>query len=419
VLAAGLPQLVSYARHVRSDTYPGSAYQPRVEACLAVSRTAAEGGPFATVKEGRRYSVAPVLLSDLGVAGIMDALGRLLGRPVTVRALGVGNLVFLTCAVVALAAAFDPRLRLAAAVALLVEPLSIREYRSPDVVAIHGAFAALAVCAGAFAARSGPTWAGGFIGVLVFALHKLRSVYGSYALGAMVAVALVFWGRAREWRPAARLALALAVFVVLGIPWRALTSARAEDPRVTGGDTLTSHGVYQPLISGIGWSENRWGIKPADPWVATYIAERLGEDIAAIATREGESQARQVYLSLWREAPGHLAGLYARRLPRVLADHFALGRLGAALWSGLLLACLVRAWRRSDPAGAGALLSVAAVIAGLLAQAVLIDPRLIYAYPLRFVSTLGLTSVLAYAFFVFALPSLRSRRAPGAHLSSA
>jgi hypothetical protein len=394
-LLACLPQLGVYACEMRRGAFPGSAYEPRVQAFLDVSRAAAEGGPFATVRTSEGFTTAPVVLSDLGMAAIMDAVGRLRG-PVTRSGLALVGLAFLSLALFVLVASVPEPFRLALAPIALLVPLSIREYRTPDVVALHGAFAVLSVAAGVAVARPGSLARGVPLGVLIFVLHKMRSVYGLYALAAVV-VSCALALRVGDRRPAARLSLALAAFAVLSVPWTLATRARAAHPQVVDGATLTSHGIYEPLISGVGWSSNRWGIKPWDPWVATFIGERLGKRVARVGTPRGEREARRVYWSLWREAPVHLAGLYLRRIPDGLRDYVAGGWAGTLVYAALLLAAVRRVWKGRDPVAASVLFSPLLVSACLVAQIVLIDTRLLYAYPLRFVSALGMALAAAMA----------------------
>lgn len=395
-LLAAFPQVVIYGRGVLTGTLPGSAYQPRVDAYLLVSQTAAAGGPFATVREGDGFSTAPVLLSDLGLAAAVDAFGRVARRGLTSRELGLINLGVLTASLCLLIAAWPARLRPALLPVLLLVPLSIREYRSLDVVAIHGAFAAIAVALAPLFARPWPISSGIPIGIALFALHKARSVYGLYALGAILIIALLFALLDRSRKSMLRLAAVLVAFAALEAPWRALTAARASDPRVADSGTMTSHAFYQPLLSGLGWSENRWKSKPGDPWVATWIGERLGKPIAKIATPEGEADAREVYFSLWREAPGHMLSLYGARIPRGIRELFFLGWAGFLPWLVSTSMAWSRAWRRRDLMSLSVLLAPMVVGAGLMTQIVMIDPRLLYGYPLRFVSALSLFTAAAY-----------------------
>jgi hypothetical protein len=393
VLAAA-PQLAVYAREVFTDRYPGSAYQPRVDAVLDASRVAAEGGPFTVVHAGApgRYSLAPGLINDLGFGAVADGLGRLSGRPVGVRTLGVFNLVLLAAAVVSLTFAVPPAHRWGLIPLFLLVPLAIREYRSPDSVAVHGALAALAVAGGLALNRRAPFWLGLPLGAGLFVVHKLRSTYAMYGLAAAAAAAVVVAIRARDRRAGLRFLLAIVAFAALTWPWQRLTASRAADPRVVDADTMTTHNFWVPLVSGVGWTSNRWGLQPWDPKVLEFLSQRTGRPLRHLASAEADHQASEVYRSLWREAPGHLLWLYVTRIPSAIQEYFVLGWLGWLAWLAGGSVALARAWRRRDGETLAVLLAPAALVACLFAQVVLIDPRLLYSYPLRFASGLALAA---------------------------
>jgi hypothetical protein len=394
---AALPQLVAYAGHVRTGSYPGSAYKPRVDAVLEAARSAAAGGPFVAVRQGGGWSLAPGLLNDVGTAAILDLASRLRGAAMGPRALGALNLLFLAAAVLGLVTALDGRLRPALVPLFLLVPLSVREYRSADTVAIHGALAALGIAMAAGLGRPWPAWTGILLGTALFVVDKVRSVYGIYALLAALLVGAVLWRVDR--RVLARLGLLVATLAVLEVPWQWVMSARASDPRVVDGETLRSHGFWEPFVSGVGWTENRWGIKPWDPWVVQFLADRLGLDPVPIPTGEGERRSRAVYFSLWREAPLQLARLYLARIPGACREHFSLGLAGALLWLGVTAGALLRAWKRRDAGLLAALVAGVALVVCLVFQTLVIDPRLIYANPLRFVSAYGLAVAVAGLLF--------------------
>ena len=404
---AALPQLVVYAGHVRSGSYPGSAFKPRVDAILDAARSAAAGGPFVAVPAGSDWSLAPGLLNDVGMAGILDLASRLRGEAIGRRALGAANLAFLCAALFGLVAALDGRLRPALVPLFLLVPISVREYRSVDTVAIHGALATLGIVIAAALGRPWPAWAGIPLGAALFLVHKVRSVYGLYALAATLVLAAVLWRLDR--RALARLACLVATFLALEVPWHFAMTARATDPRVVDGETLRSHGFWEPFVSGVGWTENRWGIKPWDPWVVQFLADRLGLEPVPIPTAEGERRSRVLYFSLWREAPLHLAGLYLARIPQACREHFVLGIPGALAWLPATLAALRRAWRRGDAGLLSALVPGVVLVGCLVFQTIVIDPRLIYANPLRFVSAYGL-AVGAFVIVSDRLSRFRSRR---------
>jgi hypothetical protein len=390
---AALPQLIGYAGQVRSGDYPGSAYAPRVSTLVAMSTSAAEGGPFAAVREKDGWHLAAVVVPDLGMPALMDLSARLHGRPATEATLGLIHLVFLCAALFGLVFAFPERLRWGLVPVFLLLPVSVPEYRSPDTVALHGALAALAVVAAAVVARGGPVWAAAPVGILLFVLGKVRSVYGTYALVALVLVAVAVTLRMRDRRVLARAAAALAVLAVLELMWVPVVRARANDPRVVDRGMITSHDLYAALLSGVGFSPNRWGLEAADPRVVLFIARRLDLSVMPrLFTEEGQAQARRAYWSLWGEDPLHLLRLYVRRFGGGIADYMVMGRWGAPFWVAAVGTAAVVTWRRRDGHGLAAVLAAAALTLCLLAQVAVVDPRFIYAYPLRFMSALALAT---------------------------
>jgi hypothetical protein len=235
------------------------------------------------------------------------------------------------------------------------------------------------------------------MGLALFAVHKLRSPFGVYAAGAAVAawVLAAACTRSRQTRALATLGVLFATFAAAELPWRLALQRRALDPRIADSDVLNAHNVYNPLVSGIGWSENRWKLKPWDPVVAGFLAERTGRPPVVLETFESERRARQVYFELWREAPGELTRIYLGRIPGAVGQYFWLSWLGAAAWLTAAAWAARVAWRRRDVPALAVVIAPAVVAAGLVTQIVLIDPRLLYSYPLRFVSALGLLTAAA------------------------
>lgn len=394
-LAALVPLLV-FAQQIRTgDYHPGSSFPPRVEAVLKASRTGMRGGPFAAVRDGEGYTLAPGLLNDLGMAAIADLWGRTLRRPLTATHLAVLNLAFMALALAALVAVVPARVRPALIVLFVAVPLCVREYRSPDSVTVHGPLAALAIALAIAPHRRGPAWTGLAIGILLFLSHKIRSPFGVFAMGAIAAALMLVAMRTRRFDAWRLLALAALAFVILEVPWRIALDRRASDPRVVDEDILREHNLYNPLVSGIGWTPNRWGIEPWDPKVVEFLAVRTSQAPVGLATFESERRARAVYLDLWREAPGYLAGFYLGRVPDAVRQYVWLGYWGAGLWLAAAALALRSAWRQRDAAGLALIVSPMVVAAGLVVQIVLIDPRLLYSYPLRFVSAFGLLTAAA------------------------
>jgi hypothetical protein len=397
-LVAAVPQILQYAGHVWRGDYPGSAWNPRVAAVIRASRAALKGGPFVTVPAGEGYSVAPGQLADLGVAAIADLISRTTGHRVFRTTLGCLNLLFLVAACAALVAAYPPKLRLALVPVLLLVPIIVPLYRNVDSVAIHGALAALAIALAITALRIPNAWSPLACGVALFIVHKVRSPFAMYALLPLVTGAMLAWWRSRDRGPALRLAVLMLGFALCELPWQVAMSRRLADPRVVDRDVLTAHTLWEPLISGIGWTENPWGIKPSDPWVATYLGEHVRAEPVPLETPESERRARLVYLGFVREQPFALLWLYLRRIPFALSEYSWLGPWGAVLWVPLSAVALLLALARRDRDGLATMLACLGLACGLVAQIVLIDTRYIYAYPLRLVSALVLSTSALVAY---------------------
>ena len=80
------------------------------------------------------------------------------------------------------------------------------------------------------------------------------------------------------------------------------------------------------------------------------------------------------------------------RFAQGIADYVVLGRWGAPVWLAAVAWAAVVTWRRRDAHGLAAVLAGAVLTLCLLAQVAIVDPRFIYAYPLRFVSALALAT---------------------------
>ena len=394
---AALPQLVTYWSYVHQGQYPGSAFKPRLDAMLEVSAVAARHGPILAMGGPRLFRAVDRIQPDLGLPALADVLGRLRGEPISLRTLGAINLAFLGLALFSLIAALPAPHRWGLVPLFLLVPLYSAAYVSADIPTIHGAFAVLAFVVPLTILRTEATWVAAGAGVLLVVVFWFRAVYGYY--GALTLLAMMAWmlllrrdrTRVRVLRGTMAALLATAL---LSVPWSLALRARRRDPRLPDKDAIGTHDVFKPLISGIGWTPNRWGIAPWDPRVAQFIGDRLGVDPIPIFTNESEKRARVVYASLWREAPGHLAKLYLARIPRAFSDDFFGGAVGTAAWLLAAAGALAWSWRRGESDHSPIVLGSAVMILCLVAQSVLLDPRLLYAYPLRVMSALGLGASL-------------------------
>lgn len=403
---AALPQVAAHVGDLWAGKFAGSAYEPRVAAILDVSRVGVARGPYLSVPAGDAFEPVDRKVNDLGFSSLAYAWGRITGRPATRRTLGAFNLVLLLLALGALIGVTPARTRWVVAPALLAFPLVVADYRSPDPLASHGSLSILALSSGAAIALDlALPWAA-VLGALLFAIHKVRSAYALYGLAVLAAVALseARYGRGR--RVLLRLGVVLLAFAALETPWHLALGARDRDPRVIRQDTIGTHPVWIALIEGLGWSPrngvsgvtNRWGLEPYDPRMASFMARRLGLPPVDVGTRESERRARHLYLSFLREDPVHVLEIYVSRLPGVAREHVALGLPGALLWIVLVPTAIALTWRARDVPLASVLAATGTMTACVLFQTVALDPRRLYAYPLIFLTALGLSlSVAAVA----------------------
>lgn len=396
-LLAALPQVARFAGHVDRGDFAGSAYQPRVEALLSASTATLAGGPFATVPAGDRYSVAPDLFNDLGTATIISLGTKATGRQATRETLGNLNLAYLVSACVLLVIAFPPPLRLGLVPVFLLVDLVAPRYSNVDTVAIHGSLAALAVAIPLIAIRAPKAWMAFSCGAVLFVAHKSRSVYGTYAVLALLLMLFFLWPRFRDRKPLHRAAVLLLGFALCEAPWRLAVHQRLTDSRLVEKDALPEHATYAALISGIGWTTNPWGIKPWDPWVSQFLADSVNGPVVRISTHESERRARLVFFRLASQRPLALVSLYIGRIPKALGDYSIFGEKGACAWVLAALAAVGLALRRGDAEGLAVVLAPASVALCLLLQIILVDVNYIYAHPLELVSALVLVTAIPVA----------------------
>jgi hypothetical protein len=106
-----------------------------------------------------------------------------------------------------------------------------------------------------------------------------------------------------------------------------------------------------------------------------------------------------------------MVSLYAARVPRGIRELFFLGWAGFLPWLVSASIAWSRAWRRRDLVSLSVLLAPVVVGAGLMIQIVMIDPRLLYGYPLRVVSALSLFT--AAGLLMWPAPPAGAPDAPG------
>lgn len=396
-LGAVAPQWAQYASHVQKGDYPGTVDRRRVDALLKASTATLSGGPFATIPAGSRYSVAPDIFNDLGTATLVSLYARATGREATHQTLGAINLVYLVLASILLVLAFPARLRLGLVPVFLMVDLVAPSYRSVDTVTIHGSLAALAIALPLLVLTARVPWVCVLWGLLLFGVHKTRSVYATYTILVLLpTLALCAW-RFRDRKVLANAAFLVVGFACCEVPWRMAVHERLTDERLIEKDALPEHAVYEALISGIGWTPNPWGIKPWDPWVAQFLADTFRQPVVRISTHEGERRAKAVFLMLAKQRPFALGWLYLKRIPAALQDYSVFGAAGAFAWILAALLALSLAMRRGDVDGLKIVLPPIGLAVCLILQTIVIDTRYIYAHPLILVSALVLATAIPVA----------------------
>jgi hypothetical protein len=392
-----LPQFLDFAGRVQRGDYGGTASKPRVAAFLGASTATLEGGPFATVPVKGGYSVALDLFNDLGIAAAISAWTHATGRQATEATLGSLNLIVLVISFVLLVPAFPAQVRMALIPVFLLVELVDPRYRSMDSVSMHTSLAALAIALPLLTLRASRPWIAIFWGILCFALHKTRAVYGLFSLMALALSLAASFRLVRDRTLIVRAGFFLLGFLACEVPWRMAVERRMNDPRLVESDSLPAHGIYQPLLSGIGWTPNPWGLKPWDPWLAQFLGDTMRAAPVPVATQEGERRAKQMYITLAKQRPFALGWLYARRLPGALSEHSLFGAAGAVLWVVAASVALALAWRHRDADGLSLVLIPVTVACCLVLQTMVIDTRPIYAHPLGLVSALILAAGIPVA----------------------
>jgi hypothetical protein len=261
---AVLPQLIVYAGYVRAGEYPGSAFQPRLDAMIEVSAVAAGHGPFCATGKAPPFHTVERLQTDLGLPALADVLGRLTGAPIGLRTLGVINLALMAAAFFGLIAAVPATHRAALVPVFLWVPLCTPGYVSADIPTVHGAFAVLALALPLLVLRSGRTWTAVLGGVLLFILSRFRGADGIYGVLTLLATTGWILLRRRDLGCLRRATAALVVIALLGVAWNLVLRNQHGDPRMGDQDILSTHDMFKPLLAGVGWTPNRWGIVPWD-----------------------------------------------------------------------------------------------------------------------------------------------------------
>jgi len=350
--------------------------------------TVARGAWLTICENGRLIPMSErAIADDPGHASLLSVWAAITGKRATLVDVARLNTILNAIGLLALAGLlFSQRAWITSIVLLALGPV---EYLGWMGTSPHWAFIGMVSLAGilplAIATRSNRAWIGG--GLLALALVTLiRESIGlmgfALTLGAVAATAL-----RERWpvRVLPRLALLvlLAVGALLAPKW--VTMARDAAFPMAPAERLQTHGLSHTLYLGLGFVENKWGIRYDDDY---------GEDLAnkagiVFCSPEYFRMMWTLYLTRITEDPVEVARIYWEKALRLLVVPtlqpgppfgvvFAIGLLHllAATWFG--------AWRR---VGFRQGLPIEAVSLGFLglflAQAILALPSHMYAVPVN------------------------------------
>lgn len=220
-------------------------------------------------------------------------------------------------------------------------------------------------------------------GVLLLALATLmREAIGLMGLVVTLAVSAVLLLRRHRLLPL--LPVLAAAVLAFNAP-RAVVAARDAALPMQPAQRLATHGLSHTLYLGLGYVENRWGIRYDDDY-GEEIARQNG---VVFCSPEYFRLMTRLYLGRWAEDPAEVARLYLAKA-WLLLEHPTLTPgppfgvvLGLALLH-LVLATALGAWARIGFAQGEAVEGVAVMFAGLfLAQAMAALPSHNYAMPVN------------------------------------
>lgn len=348
--------------------------------------TVSRGVWLAICTDGRLSPISEhAIADDPGHALLLSAWAAMTGEPATLVDVARLNTLLNTIGLVALAALlFSLRAWITSLVLLVKGPL---EYLGWMGTSPHWAFIGMVSLAGilplAIATRSSRAWiAGGLAALAVVTLVRESVGLMGFALtlGALAATALK---RPRSAGLLPRLALiaVLATGALLAPKWA--TMARDAAFPVAPAERLQTHGLSHTLYLGLGFVENKWGIRYEDEYGAE-LAKRAG---ILYCSPEYFRMMWKLYLGRIAEDPVEVARIYWEKALRLLtvATMQPGPPFGLILAIGLvhlLAAAWFGAWRRVGLPQGLEIEAVALAFLGLfLAQAILALPSHMYAVP--------------------------------------
>jgi hypothetical protein len=203
-------------------------------------------------------------------------------------------------------------------------------------------------------------------------------------MGLMVTAAVVIVLLVRRLRPAPVLLVGMLAVLAFTTP-RWVVMARDAAFEMQKAERLATHGLSHTLYLGLGFVENKWGIRYDDDY---------GEEIAGMAgivwcSPEYFRLMWQLYLGRWAEDPVEVVGIYIEKAWMLLGTPTLypgppFGIVLAIALVHLLAATAFGAWQRLDFRQGLVIEGVAVAFAGLfLAQAMAALPSHSYAMPVN------------------------------------
>ena len=352
--------------------------------------TVSRGAWLAVCENDRLIPISErAIADDPGHALLLSAWAALTGERATLVDVARLNTLLNLVGLVALAALlFSLRAWITSLVLLALGPAEFLGWMGTSP---HWAFIGMVSLAGilplAIATRRNAAWIGG--GIIALALATLvRESIGlmgfALTLGAVAAAAL----RApRTLRALPRLALILVLASVALLAPKWATMARDAALPMAPAERLQTHGLSHTLYLGLGFVENKWGIRYDDDY---------GEEIANAAqppivfcSPEYFRLMWKLYIARWLEDPVEVLRIYLEKawLLASVPTLYPGPPFGIVLAVGLIhlvAATALGAWRRLDFRQGLLIETVAVAFVGLfLAQSMAALPSQNYAMPVN------------------------------------
>lgn len=234
---------------------------------------------------------------------------------------------------------------------------------------------------GLLSGRAGRLWIAAGIVFLGMATLMRESI-GMMGLMVTAAVAIVLL--ARRFRPAPLLLVGMLAVLAFTTP-RWVVMARDAAFEMQKAERLATHGLSHTLYLGLGFVENKWGIRYDDDY-GEEIADKAG---LVWCSPEYFRLMWRLYLGRWAEDPAEVARIYVEKAWMLLGTPTLypgppFGIVLAIALVHFLAATALGAWQRLDFRQGLVIEGVAVAFAGLfLAQAMAALPSHNYAMPVN------------------------------------